>query len=153
MADLVLVNGTVWTANSAQPWAEAVAIDGDRILRVGRTSDIKRLVGKKTKVIDLKGALALPGFIDSHTHFLKGGFALSSIQLRDVTSREQFVQRVEAKVRELEKESGSSRAIGITNNGTRSSFPGKSGSTRFPRRTPCASAAMTCTSSWSTAWP
>jgi predicted amidohydrolase YtcJ len=103
MADLVLVNGTVWTANSAQPWAEAVAIDGDRILRVGRTAEIKKFVGKKTRVIDLKGALALPGFIDSHTHFLKGGFALSSIQLRDVTSREQFVQRVEAKARELEK--------------------------------------------------
>lgn len=103
MADLVLVNATVWTANSAQPWAEAVAVDGDRILLVGRTAEIKKFAGKKTKVIDLKGALTLPGFIDSHTHFLKGGFALSSIQLRDVSSREQFVQRVEEKARELEK--------------------------------------------------
>jgi predicted amidohydrolase YtcJ len=103
MADMVLVNGTVWTADPSQPWAEAVAVDGDRIWRVGRTSEIKKLVGKKTKVIDLKGALTLPGFIDSHTHFLKGGFALSSIQLRDVTSRDEFVRRVEAKARELEK--------------------------------------------------
>ena len=103
MADLILVNGTVWTAHSAQPWAEAVAIDGDRILRVGRTAEVKKLMGRRTRVINMKGALVLPGFTDSHTHFLKGGFALSSIQLRDVTSREQFVKRFEAKSRELEK--------------------------------------------------
>jgi len=103
MADLILVNGRVWTVNPAQPWAEAVAIEGDRILRVGRTAEIKKLAGKKTGVIDLKGALALPGFIDSHTHFLEGGFSLSSIQLRDVTSREQFVKRVEEKARGLRK--------------------------------------------------
>jgi predicted amidohydrolase YtcJ len=103
MADLVLVNGSVWTAGSSQPWAEAVAIDGDRILGVGRTAEIKKLAGKKTKVIDLKGALVLPGFIDSHTHFLEGGFSLSSIQLRDVFSREQFVKRVEEKAQGLPK--------------------------------------------------
>lgn len=103
MADLVLINGRVWTVNPAQPWAEAVAIEGDRILRVGRTAEIKKLAGQKTRVIDLKGAMALPGFIDSHTHFLEGGFSLSSIQLRDVISREQFVQRVEEKARSLRK--------------------------------------------------
>lgn len=103
MADLILLNGSIWTANPAQPWAEAVAVDGDRILRVGRTAEIKRLGGKKTRVIDLAGSLALPGFIDSHTHFLEGGFSLSSIQLRDVTSREQFVKRVEEKAGELKK--------------------------------------------------
>src|SRR4030042_6035492 len=103
MADVVLVNGSIYTVKSAEPWAEAVAIDGDRILRVGRTADIKKLAGKKTRVIDLKGALVVPGFIDSHTHFLEGGFSLSSIQLRDVTSREQFVKRVEEKARGLQK--------------------------------------------------
>jgi predicted amidohydrolase YtcJ len=103
MADSVLVNGSLWTANSTQPWAEAVAIDGDRILAVGRTAEIKRLASKKTKVIDLNGALVLPGFIDSHTHFLEGGFSLSSIQLRDVTSRERFVKRVEEKAQGLGK--------------------------------------------------
>jgi len=103
MADLALVNGSIWTANPSQPWAEAVATDGDRILAVGRTAEVKKLVGRKTRVIDLDGSMALPGFIDSHTHFLKGGFSLSSIQLRDVTSREQFVKRVEAKAQELGK--------------------------------------------------
>jgi predicted amidohydrolase YtcJ len=103
MADLVLINGRVWTVNPAQPWVEAVAVDGDRVLRVGGTAEIKKLVGKKTRVIDLKGGLALPGFLDSHTHFLEGGFSLSSIQLRDVTSREEFVRRVEEKARSLRK--------------------------------------------------
>src|SRR4030043_867919 len=106
MADLGLVNGSVWTVNPAQPWAEAVAMDGDRISRVGRTADIKKLAGKKTRIIDLKGALVLPGFIDSHTHFLEGGFSLSSIQLRDVTSREQFDKRVEEQARGLPKGEG-----------------------------------------------
>jgi predicted amidohydrolase YtcJ len=102
MADMVLLNGSFWTVDSTLPRAEALAVDGDRILRVGRTADIKKLVGRKTRVIDLQGAMALPGFIDCHTHFLKGGFALSSIQLRDVTTREEFVRRVEAKAQELE---------------------------------------------------
>mgnify|MGYP005857117239 CR=1 FL=1 len=103
MADLALINGTVWTANPSQPWAEAVAIEGDRILTVGRTAEVKRRVGKATRVIDSAGTLVVPGFIDSYTHFLKGGFSLSSIQLRDVTCRDEFVKRVEEKARELEK--------------------------------------------------
>lgn len=103
MADVVLLNGSVWTVNSAQPWAESVALNGDKIYKVGRTANIKKLAGKETKVIELDGALVLPGFIDSHTHFLKGGFSLSSIQLRDVTNRELFTKRVEKKVKELEK--------------------------------------------------
>ncbi len=103
MADVVLLNGSIWTVNPAQPWAEAVALDGEKIYKVGRTADIKKLVGKETKIIELNGGLVLPGFIDSHTHFLKGGFSLSSIQLRDVTSREQFIKRVEEKTKELEK--------------------------------------------------
>ena len=103
MADLVLLNGSVWTVNSAQTWAEAVAMDGDRIFKVGSTDEIKNLVGRDTEVIDLDGAMVLPGFIDCHTHFLKGGFSLSHIQLRDVTSLEQFAERVEAKTKEIEE--------------------------------------------------
>jgi len=103
VADLVLLNGSIWTVNAAQPWAEAVAVDGDTIFKVGSTDEIKKLVGRETEVIDLDGAMVLPGFTDCHTHFLKGGFSLSGIQLRDVTSIAQFVERVEAKVREIEK--------------------------------------------------
>lgn len=103
VADLALLNGSLWTVNPDQPWAEAAAVDGDRIFKVGSTAEIRKLVGKETRVVELDGALVLPGFTDCHTHFLKGGFSLSGIQLRDVTSIAQFAERVEAKVREIEK--------------------------------------------------
>jgi predicted amidohydrolase YtcJ len=101
-ADLVLLNGTVWTVNPEQPWAEAVAVEGEKILQVGSTEEIQEMVGSHTQVIDLRGNLVLPGFIDSHTHFLDGGFSLMSIQLYDAESREEFVARVKAKAQEIE---------------------------------------------------
>ncbi len=102
MADLVLFNATVWTGNPAQPWAEAVAVRGGTIWQVGTTRDIRKLArGKGTVSRDLHGALVLPGFNDAHTHFLAGGFALKSINLRDAGTREEFTARVAAKAREL----------------------------------------------------
>lgn len=103
MADLVLLNGSVWTVNPDQPWAEAVAVKEDKILEVGSTSEIRKVVGNETKIIDLNGDLVLPGFIDSHTHFLDGGFSLLSIDLRDVKSKEEFVARIKQRAGDLEK--------------------------------------------------
>ncbi|MBP7705968.1 MAG: amidohydrolase [Candidatus Aminicenantes bacterium] len=101
MVDLALVNGKVWTGDAAKPWAEAVAARGDRIYAVGTTAEVGALAGPGTKFVDLGGAVVLPGFNDSHTHFLAGGFALKSIQLRDAKSRAEFTARVAAKAREL----------------------------------------------------
>jgi len=103
MADLVLLNGTVWTVNPSQPWAEAVAVKGDRILDVGSSHSIRKLASVRTEIIDLKGDLVLPGFIDSHTHFLDGGFSLLSIRLREAESREAFIARIRDKAKELER--------------------------------------------------
>jgi hypothetical protein len=103
MSRLLFKHGSVWTADPSRPRAEAVLTDGDRILRVGRGADLEGLATADTRTVDLGGALVLPGFIDCHTHFLKGGTALSRIRLRDVTGREQFAERVAAKVAELEK--------------------------------------------------
>lgn len=103
MADLVLLNGTIWTVNPSQPWAEAVAVTGDRILEVGSSQAIRKLTSPKTEVVDLKGDLVLPGFIDSHTHFLDGGFSLLSISLRDANSREDFIARIRDKAKELDR--------------------------------------------------
>jgi len=100
MADLVLINGKVWTGERARPWAEAVAVRGGTILDVGATAAMKKLAAG-ARVVDLGGKLVLPGFIDSHTHFLEGGFALRRIQLRDAGSREDFVARIAAKAKEL----------------------------------------------------
>ncbi len=102
MADLVLLNCNIWTVNPDQPWAEAVAVEGEKILQVGSTEEIKKMVGSHTQVIDFERDLVLPGFIDSHTHFLEGGFSLTSIQLYNAKSREEFVARVKAKAQEIE---------------------------------------------------
>jgi len=103
MVDLALINGKVWTDGSGRPWAEAVAVRGDRIFAVGTTAEIRKLAPAGTKLVDLGGALVLPGFIDSHTHFLTGGFSLKRIQLREARSREDFVARIAAAARELGK--------------------------------------------------
>jgi len=102
-ADLVLLNGSVWTVNDVQPWAEAVAVKEGKILEVGTTTEIKNIVKGKERVVDLKGAFVIPGFIDSHTHFLDGGFVLSGIQLRDVKTREEFVSKIAEKAEEIEE--------------------------------------------------
>jgi hypothetical protein len=103
VADMILLNGNIWTVNPYQPWAEAVAVEGGKILQVGSTSEIKKLAGAKTQIIDLRGDLVLPGFIDSHTHFLDGGFSLLRINLREAGSKEEFIERIQNKAKELEK--------------------------------------------------
>ncbi len=90
-----IIIGKIWTANAKQPWAEGVAISGDSIIAVGNENDILKLKVENTKVFRCeKGQLIVPGFIDSHTHFLEGGFTLSSVQLRDAKTKEEFVKRI-----------------------------------------------------------
>lgn len=101
MADIILINGRVWTVNPSQPEAEAVAISQNRIVLVGSNSAAKELARPGSRIIDLKGRFVLPGFIDSHTHFLNGGLALRSVQLRDCHSKEEFVKRIADKAKEL----------------------------------------------------
>lgn len=67
-ADYILKNANVYTLNSASPWAEAVAVRGNKIVYVGANSGLDELVSNDTKVIDLKGRMVLPGFIDTHAH-------------------------------------------------------------------------------------
>jgi predicted amidohydrolase YtcJ len=91
----VLANGRVWTGDAVRPAAEAIAISGSRITAVGSTADIRKIAGGAT-VVDLAGAFVVPGFIDSHVHFLDGGLRLASVQLRDASTRDEFVARVKA---------------------------------------------------------
>ncbi len=103
MADQILINGNIWTGDPAQPAAEAVALRGDRILLVGSNAEVKKAAGPGARIIDVKGALVLPGFIDSHVHFMSGGSSLLSLQLRDADSKEEFARRIAAKAAELPK--------------------------------------------------
>ena len=65
---LVLVSGKVFTGDTARPWAEAVAIEGDRISLVGTSAEIRALAGARTQVIELDGRLVIPGINDAHMH-------------------------------------------------------------------------------------
>jgi len=100
--DLVLINGVIWTGDSALPRAQALAVSAERIRAVGSDAEISALIGSDTEVIDADSAMVVPGFIDSHVHFLTGGFALSSVQLRDAATPEMFVQRIADYVQTLE---------------------------------------------------
>jgi predicted amidohydrolase YtcJ len=93
-ASLIITNGRVWTGDPRQPWAEAVAISGERILEAGTAANIQKRAGKGTRVIDAKHGMVVPGFIDSHIHFLDGGFTLNAVQLRDAKTKAEFVKRI-----------------------------------------------------------
>jgi len=103
-ADLVLMNGKIWTVNQNMPLVEAVAAWNGQILAVGSVREIKKLIGADTKIIDLEGKLVLPGFNDSHTHFVNGGFHLMGVDLKDAANEEEFGKRLAAKSRELPPE-------------------------------------------------
>src|SRR4051794_35266864 len=90
---LAIFNARIWTGPRGVSAFDAIGIRGDRISQVGRTADIQRLCTPDTVVIDAKGAFVSPGFTDCHCHFLDGGLRLLSVQLRDVTTKEQFRTR------------------------------------------------------------
>lgn len=94
MADLILTHTKIWTANPEQPFAEAMAITDQKITAVGSNKEIMKLKGPETEVLDARGELIVPGFIDSHLHFLEGGFSLSSVQLKDAQSKDEFTKRI-----------------------------------------------------------
>lgn len=91
---LVLLNGRVFTLDPARPWAEAVAIAGSRITAVGSTAEIKPLAASATRVIDLKGAFAVPGFNDAHVHIDSTGALLVGVNLLDVHEPAAFTSRI-----------------------------------------------------------
>src|SRR5262245_27762665 len=98
-ADLVLTNGRVWLGDGPSSFAEAVAIRGDRIVRVGSTAEIRQLIGERTRTVDLGGKLAAPGFNDAHIHFLSGSLGLDEVDLTGATTVAEMVGRISAYAR------------------------------------------------------
>lgn len=80
-ADVIVVHGRVYTENPKHPWAQAVAIRSAKIVAVGDDTEIEKMRGMGTKVIDAGGKLVLPGFADCHIHFLDGSFSLGRVNL------------------------------------------------------------------------
>ena len=92
-ADIIYTNARIWTGDSTDSIVNSIAIKGNTIMYVG--DDIRNLKGKNTELIDLKGEMIVPGFIDNHTHFLSGGYQLANINLRVIQSKENFINTIE----------------------------------------------------------
>jgi predicted amidohydrolase YtcJ len=90
--DRIFVGGTIWTADVHLPTVEGIALHGDTILAVGTESEIRGLAGPATETVELGGRFLMPGFIDTHTHFLEGGFRLASVNLRGAETPEEFAR-------------------------------------------------------------
>lgn len=99
-ADLAL-KGKIFTGLDDKPFVEALAISGDKILATGSFKEIKKFIGKNTKIIDLQEGLAIPGLIDAHTHFSSGGRSLIELSFRGVDSVEKIQRMIAEKIKEL----------------------------------------------------
>lgn len=97
-ADLVFINGNIYTASEKQPHAEAIAIKGDRIVFVGSNAGAKKFQGARTRVIDLHGQTVLPGMTDAHYHFIGVGQREMNLNLEGITNLEDFLAKVKARV-------------------------------------------------------
>lgn len=102
-ADLVVTNANIQTIDQKRPRARSIAVLDGRIIAVGSDADTRPLIGPKTRVIDAKGRLIVPGFNDAHVHFMETGAQLSSVDLRSARSPEEFVQRIKEFAAKLPK--------------------------------------------------
>ena len=101
-ADLVLMGGRIVTMDDAYPEATALAARGQKLVAVGSEKEIGRFIGSETEVIDLGGALAVPGLIEGHGHFLGLGRAKMQLDLNGLADFDEIVALVEAAVAEAE---------------------------------------------------
>ena len=93
-ATRIFTNGKIYTVNEEQPWASAVALDGNKIVYVGDDEGARALAGADTVVTDLDGKMMMPGFIDGHIHPLMTAAFASGAQLSECRSEEEIVQVV-----------------------------------------------------------
>lgn len=105
-ADLVLRNGKIVTLNPSAPVAQALAVRGDRIAALGTDLDAQQWVGPKTRVIDLHGRLAIPGFIEGHGHFTAMGTFRLGLDLREARTWDDIVAQVARAAKQANPESG-----------------------------------------------
>ena len=103
IADLVVFNANVHTMSASQKKATSIAVMGNKIVAIGTDASTKSLIGPKTRVIDAKGKLVIPGFNDAHVHFLEGGFQLSLVDLRSAKTPQEFVERIKTFAAKLPK--------------------------------------------------
>ena len=92
-ATTIYRNARVWTGERSHPWTDAIALRGNRIVALGERAS-RSVAARRTHVIDLGGAMVVPGMMDNHTHFISGSQMLTQIDLLSVKSRQQLVETV-----------------------------------------------------------
>ncbi len=97
MADsYLLTNGSIWTGDAAQPWAQAVVVRGRDLVHVGTLQDADDFVDSATELVDLKGGMCLPGFIDAHNHLASMAISKLGVNLSGIVGRDAVLAAVDA---------------------------------------------------------
>ena len=95
-ADIVFLGGKAYTQDPAQPWADAVAIKGDRITYVGTDEGARARIGRETRVIDCTDKLIMPGFVSSHDHLIASAWTNDGVKLFDAKDKADCLARIKA---------------------------------------------------------
>ena len=97
---LLLINGVIYTGDAARPRVGAVAILGESIVAIGSTQELRQLAGPGTRIVDLHGRFAMPGFNDAHIHLASGGQAKLAVELEGARSLAEVQQRIRSRLGE-----------------------------------------------------
>jgi predicted amidohydrolase YtcJ len=97
-ADLIFVNGAVYTVDAARDWASAVAVKDGRVVAVGTDHDVREHLGPRTEIVDLRGGMLLPGFQDAHAHPPAAGVEMLQCDLHEAADAEECVAIIRAYV-------------------------------------------------------
>ena len=96
VADTVSRNGKIYTVNTEQPWAEAVAIKDGAFIAVGTHADVQAVSGDSTMVVDLDGRMAMPGLVDLHNHAMGASMGKANLYFQNPNDREAILAEIKA---------------------------------------------------------
>ena len=99
-ASLIITNAAILTMDAARPTAEAIAVSGNRIMRLGTHAEVMREKGADTRVVDAGGGTVIPGFVEGHMHLFAGAAELSHLQLFGTRGFDELKARTEAYIRQ-----------------------------------------------------